>query len=45
MNGHAGQYASKFEVYRRKTDPLGNQVTREQTPEGRTIHWVKEVQI
>jgi formamidopyrimidine-DNA glycosylase len=43
-NGHAGAYASKFLVYGRKTDPLGNAVIKEDTPDGRTIHWVREVQ-
>lgn len=42
--GNEGKYSSCFKVYGRKTDPLGNQVKSEETPEGRTIHWCPDVQ-
>lgn len=42
--GNVGSYSSKFAVYQQKKDPHGNEVTREQTPDGRTIHWVKALQ-
>lgn len=44
VNGHSGEYTSRFAVYNRKTDPFGNVVTREQTTDKRTIHWVPELQ-
>jgi DNA-formamidopyrimidine glycosylase len=42
--GNKGQAQSRFACYGRKHDPLGNPVVKEQTPDGRTIHWVKELQ-
>ena len=44
-NGEKGKYTSRFAVYGRKTDPEGNEVKREKTPDGRTIHWVPAVQL
>ena len=42
--GAEGQYTSFFKVYGKKTDPSGNSVIREQTPDNRTIHWCPAVQ-
>lgn len=44
LDGEAGEFVFEFEVYGRKTDPRGNVVTRELTPDGRTTHWVPELQ-
>lgn len=36
----------KFKVYRKNTDPFGNQVIKDkELNKGRTVYWVKEVQI
>jgi len=43
--GEVGNYSSRFMVYNQQTDPDGNQVIKETTPDGRTTHWVPEVQI
>ena len=43
-NGNVGSYSSKFAVYGRKEDPLGNAVTSEETKDGRTTWWVPNVQ-
>jgi formamidopyrimidine-DNA glycosylase len=43
--GAEGKYSSCFKVYGQATDPLGNIIVRETTPEGRTIHWCPTVQI
>lgn len=40
-----GNYSSRFLVYNRKEDQLGNKVTKTLTPDGRTTHWVKEIQV
>ena len=40
-----GQYQFKFEVYGRKRDPFGNKVICVTTPDGRTTHYVEEVQL
>lgn len=42
--GEEGNYSSFFKVYGNKTDPLGNVVKTEATPEGRTIHWCPDIQ-
>ena len=42
--GEEGKYSSCFKVYGQKTDPLGNPVVKEDTPEGRTIHWCPTLQ-
>jgi formamidopyrimidine-DNA glycosylase len=39
-----GLYSRRFAVYGQETDPLGNKVVREKTPEGRTTHWVPDLQ-
>jgi len=45
FDGEIGDYSSRFLVYNQKTDPHGNEVVKFQTPDGRTTHWVPEVQI
>jgi len=45
FNGEIGDYSSKFLVYNQKTDPHGNKVIKYRTPDGRTTHWVPEIQI
>lgn len=42
--GAEGKYSSCFKVYGQTTDPLGNPIVKEETPEGRTIHWCPAVQ-
>ena len=42
--GESGDYSSRFMVYNQKKDPDGNEVVKEKTPDGRTTHWVPEVQ-
>jgi formamidopyrimidine-DNA glycosylase len=42
--GEEGRYSSVFKVYGKKTDPLGNKIIKEDTPDGRTIHWCPTVQ-
>jgi len=42
--GEEGRYSSCFKVYGKKTDPLGNKVIKEDTPDKRTIHWCPDVQ-
>ena len=39
-----GTYSRRFLVYSQETDPDGNLVKREETADGRTTHWVPEVQ-
>ena len=39
-----GNYSSRFLVYNRKLDSLGNEVVREMTPDGRKTHWVQKIQ-
>lgn len=42
--GEAGNYSSRFLVYNQSVDPDGNIVKKEKTPDGRTTHWVPEIQ-
>jgi DNA-formamidopyrimidine glycosylase len=44
VTGESGLFTFEFEVYAQKHDPLGNQVVREETPDGRTTHWVPSLQ-
>jgi len=44
MNGEVGNFSSRFAVYRRETDPLGNKVVSEDTKDKRTTWWVPAVQ-
>ena len=39
-----GKYSFRFEVYQKKVDSLGHKIIMEKTKDGRTTHWVKEVQ-
>lgn len=43
-NGEKGLYSRRFAVYNQKTDPLGNNVIKEQTLDKRTTHWVPNIQ-
>lgn len=45
MNGNKGEFVFSFHVYMKDKCPLGFDVRREITPDGRTTHWVPEVQI
>lgn len=42
--GQSGGYSSRFAVYKRKVDPIGNEIKRITTADGRTTHWVPAVQ-
>lgn len=44
IRGQEGKYSFNFSVYQKKQDPLGNKVIMEKTKDGRTTHWVKEIQ-
>ena len=44
MNGKIGEFSQRFAVYGQKVDPAGNVVIKEKTKDGRTTHWVPEVQ-
>ena len=45
FDGEKGDYASNFLVYNRKVDLEGNEVVRNQTPDGRNTHWSPQRQI
>lgn len=45
LTGEVGDFVFDFEVYAQKTDPKGNLVVREETPDKRTTHWVPEIQL
>lgn len=42
--GAEGRYSSCFKVYGQKTDPHGNKIIKEDTPDKRTIHWCPVIQ-
>lgn len=42
--GEEGRYSSCFKVYGQDKDPLGNLIKKENSPEGRTIHWCPALQ-
>ena len=42
--GEVGDASQRFAVYGRKNDPQGRGVIKEQTKDGRTTHWVPQVQ-
>lgn len=44
VNGSTGKFVFEFEVYAQSIDPLGNAVVREKTADGRTTHWVPNLQ-
>ena len=43
-DGKDGMYTSRFMVYNRKRDSLGNPVIKETTKDKRTTHWVPNIQ-
>jgi len=43
-DGSKGGAQRRFVVYGNRTDPMGNKVIREETKDGRTTHWVPQVQ-
>lgn len=45
FDGTEGQYSSRFAVYNQERDPDGNDVVKEKTDDGRTTHWVPNVQV
>lgn len=45
IKGQDGTFSFTFAVYHMKKDPHGNKVITEKTKDGRTTHWVKEIQI
>jgi formamidopyrimidine-DNA glycosylase len=45
MDGGEGSFPFYFHVYMKSTCPLGYPVVRELTEDGRTTHWVPQVQI
>tara|TARA_Y100001938_G_C8031664_1_gene400975 strand:- start:247 stop:1053 length:807 start_codon:yes stop_codon:yes gene_type:complete len=44
FDGSSGEYARRFAVYNQKEDPDGFEVIKEKTADGRTTHWVPQVQ-
>jgi formamidopyrimidine-DNA glycosylase len=42
--GERGTFSNFFKVYGRKSDPKGNKIISETTPDKRTTHWVPDVQ-
>jgi formamidopyrimidine-DNA glycosylase len=44
FDGKQGGYSEQFCVYGRKTDPMGNDVVKEETKDKRTTHWVPKLQ-
>tara|TARA_B100000900_G_C20581458_1_gene717715 strand:- start:65 stop:874 length:810 start_codon:yes stop_codon:yes gene_type:complete len=43
--GEPGMFSRRFAVYGQKQDPEGREVIKEKTRDGRTTHWVPEVQV
>jgi formamidopyrimidine-DNA glycosylase len=44
MDGESGEFVEFFKVYGRKTCESGYEVAREETKDGRTTHWVPQIQ-
>jgi formamidopyrimidine-DNA glycosylase len=44
MDSNRGEFVFEFKVYRKSQDPHGHEVIREETPDKRTTHWVREIQ-
>ena len=44
MDNNMGEFVFSFNVYRKETDPLGNAVIHEVTPDGRMTHWTPSIQ-
>lgn len=42
--GAEGKYSSCFKVYNQKKDPNGSTIIKQDTPDGRTIHWCPAIQ-
>jgi len=42
--GNKGSAQRRFAVYGNKTDPQGNNISREKTQDGRTIWWCPSIQ-
>jgi len=45
IEGKDGKYSFVFQVYGREKDPHGNKIKKETTKDGRTSHWVPEIQL
>ncbi len=45
FNGEEGEYGSKFLVYNRKVDPMGNKIIKEKTKDGRSTYWSPDKQL
>ncbi len=43
-DGGSGRVRFYFQVFRKRKDPHGNRVIMDKTPDGRTTHWVTEIQ-
>jgi len=43
-DGSTGDYTFEFQVFNQREDPHGHTVIRDKTPDGRTTHWVEEIQ-
>lgn len=43
--GDEGKYSSCFKVYGKKADPLGNKISKQNTADGRAIHWCPAIQV
>lgn len=44
LYGNVGTFFNQFKVYGKKQDPLGNKVLTLTADDGRTVHYVKEIQ-
>ena len=44
IDGQKGEYTSRFLVYNRQHDTMGNAVIKEMTPDGRKTHWSPTIQ-
>jgi DNA-formamidopyrimidine glycosylase len=45
LDGEEGEFIDYLQVYRKKTDPKGNPVKREETKDKRTTFWVPALQV
>lgn len=44
-DGTKGSYKDKLKIYKQKIDPYGNEIIKEETPDGRTTYWSPSVQV
>ena len=44
LSNNDGNYSFEFKVYNKKYDQFGNKVIKTKTKDGRTTHWVSEIQ-